>query len=93
MICDIFWGSHGCDKLLGHDGRHLCGACCLRFEHDHTGAPDGYGFDGCAGDWPYFGSHHMAGKTEHGLGFFRYSEANGWAFEYLPDEFDRMAAL
>lgn len=62
------------------------------FEHDHTGAPDAYGFDGCGGDWPYYGSKNMAGKIEHGLGFFRY-KAPEWVFEYLPDEFDRMRDL
>lgn len=95
----MFWGSHGCDLEADHEGQHRCLSCCGYFvEEDpghmalHETAPDDYGIDGCAGSWPYYGSRNMAGKTEHGLGFFRY-EAPEWEFVYLPDEFDRLAAL
>lgn len=97
MKCPVFWGSHGCDLERGHDGQHLCRACCFP-ESDlhmdlHRAAPaDGYGCDGCAGTWPYYGAPNMTGKTEHDAGFFRY-EYPDWEFVYLPDEFDRLARL
>jgi hypothetical protein len=25
--CDTYWGSHGCDLSLGHEGLHICGDC------------------------------------------------------------------
>lgn len=34
MKCDFYWGSHGCDYKIGHEGVHRCGAddpegiCC-----------------------------------------------------------------
>lgn len=94
--CPVFWGSHGCDLERYHTGLHWCRSCCRTDEEEHVAghvtAPDSYGWDGCAGSWPYYGSKHMRGATEHGLGFFTY-EAPDWQFVYLPDEFDRMATI
>lgn len=97
MTCHIFWGSHGCNLPEGHDGQHWCVSCCRPDDEAHmlrheTARPSQYGTDGCAGSWPYYGEQNMAGKTTHGLGFFRY-EAPDWKFIYLPDEFARMAGL
>lgn len=25
--CDWYWGGHGCDLPLGHDGLHVCSEC------------------------------------------------------------------
>lgn len=39
--CDVYWGSHGCDLMQGHKGRHVCrrdpdpeddsGICCYPY--------------------------------------------------------------
>jgi hypothetical protein len=25
--CRVYWGSHGCDKVRGHGGEHICTGC------------------------------------------------------------------
>ena len=97
--CDIYWGSHGCDSDRDHDGLHWCRSCCEPMSPRHMSAharaqAGDYGADGCAGSWPYYGEQNMGPSAEHdGLRFFRYSEDNGWEFDYLPDEFDRMRVI
>ncbi len=37
IVCQTFWGSHGCDLLDGHDGNHLCLAPagpCSEYDQD-----------------------------------------------------------
>lgn len=96
MTCNVFWGSHGCDLEEGHEGLHHCLSCCEPENDSHMAAhaaADGkeYGVEGCAGLWPYYGRHNMTG--EGNLKFFTLSDSPDWTMTYLPDEFDRMAAL
>lgn len=60
MICDVFWGSHGCVLDAGHDGQHWCDCCPRRWTHrfhrDRLG---------CVGTWPYYGE---------GTAFFRFDD-------------------
>lgn len=38
-ICNWFWGSHGCDHDLGHDGNHMCGDAddpCSEYDGEHV---------------------------------------------------------
>lgn len=90
--CGIYWGSHGCDLPAGDDHEHVCTACCDDHNHreGHATAPDGYGFDGCAGAWPYYGSKYMSGPNA-AMPFFSWPQ--GGELTNLPDEFDRMKAL
>lgn len=101
VMCDVFWGSHGCDLPQHDDGQHVCTSCCMESEDreghmarhmEQSGEEYGLQPEGCAGTWPYYGRRNMAGRQAT-LQFFRYSSANGWQFENLPDEFDRLAAL
>lgn len=43
--CCVCWGSHACDRPLGHDGPHLCLACWTPDEDGWVGAPPYYGPD------------------------------------------------
>lgn len=94
--CDVYWGSHGCDLPAGDDHEHRCEGCCDDPENGkghfagHQTAPDGYGFDGCAGAWPYYGSESMSGPDAP-LPFF--SWPRGESRVDLPDEFNRVKAL
>ena len=110
-LCNIYWGSHGCDLERGHVGLHVCRGCCDQFEdrgeertlspdsasenrrahyRGHLTARDDYGFDGCSGNWPYYGS-----KCMHGVGagvsmpFFRW-DSTIRNYAELPDEWARM---
>jgi hypothetical protein len=43
-ICRVYWGSHGCDKLRGHAGPHICASCYDPKEtKGYVGAPPYYG--------------------------------------------------
>lgn len=96
--CNTFWGSHGCDLPVDHDGQHICTTCCAGYSEPdhaerHAQAPaTSYGLqpDGCAGTWPYYGRKNMAGDDAT-LPFFRPDDGHG--FVNLPREFDRLAAM
>jgi hypothetical protein len=88
-VCDVFWGSHGCSLEDGHV-EHICEGCCDP-SHQHQDAPNGYGFNGCAGAWPYYGRDKMSGESA-ALPFFLYykNEKGEWVHENLPDEFHKI---
>lgn len=47
MICEFFWGSHGCDLEAGHDQPHECTACSQFTENNPDGRrPDFESVDG-----------------------------------------------
>lgn len=50
--CDVYWGSHGCDKDRGHLGRHVC-----RDEGgDECEAVDRNGVDESGFHWHLYGN-------------------------------------
>lgn len=52
MKCNWFWGSHGCDLDVGHEGTHLCGAPedpCSK--HDGTRVQFHYVGGDWSGEW------------------------------------------
>jgi len=60
--CDTYWGSHGCNLQVGHEGNHKCYGCYEAWEKDGQvwiidpeskgdkgrpyGGPDAFGFYG-----------------------------------------------
>lgn len=46
-VCDVYWGSHGCDLPRGHDDWHWCD-CCTGPNHSEQNS-------GCVGAYPYYG--------------------------------------
>lgn len=46
--CDVYWGSHGCERPSGHEGPHWCDCC----ECENHPDPD----SGCVAGPPYYGS-------------------------------------
>ena len=44
--CRVFWGSHGCDLLRGHEGHHRCDCCECDVHEPGTE---------CVGSHPYYG--------------------------------------
>jgi len=48
IVCEVYWGSHGCRLERGHQGPHLC-ECCRCTVHRAglccVGAPPYYGPD------------------------------------------------
>ena len=56
--CGVFWGSHGCDLPVGHDGQHVCSCCPGEPGHTTASSTDRVeDVDGvaCVGTWPYYG--------------------------------------
>jgi len=54
ISCQVYWGSHGCRLVVGHqlvEGGHASHVCwCCRCA-DHENDPD----EGCVGQFPYYG--------------------------------------
>lgn len=47
--CRVYWGSHGCEFVRGHQGEHWCHCCiCLKHEEEHK-------TNGCVARPPYYG--------------------------------------
>lgn len=41
MRCNLYWGSHGCDRPAGHEGPHICGiydpdGLCSQWENGYV---------------------------------------------------------
>ncbi len=50
--CDWFWGSHGCDLPLGHDGTHVCEPYDIQDAIYDGPVPDGgWSWDDCCFKW------------------------------------------
>jgi hypothetical protein len=68
LSCQVFWGSHGCRLVVGHDKlehghpSHVCWCCRCQ---DHENDPD----EGCVGQFPYYGPGNATqfyGRDAHG---------------------------
>jgi len=52
-MCRVYWGSHGCHLVRGHDGHHLC--CCDCVNHPDSDPESGLLDNGCVGAFPFYG--------------------------------------
>lgn len=55
VLCNVYWGSHGCDLVYGHDGPHLCSGPkyeCSRFT-EYPEATEGHNLYGTV-EYAYF---------------------------------------
>lgn len=41
--CDVYWGSHGCERRPGHRGQHRCGRGCPPFDPTYAFGKDWHG--------------------------------------------------
>jgi hypothetical protein len=41
--CDVYWGSHGCERPRGHRGQHKCGKGCPPFYAEYAFGDDWHG--------------------------------------------------
>jgi hypothetical protein len=60
--CEVYWGSHGCDRPRGHDGLHICNCCGhasikehIEREGEAVDPTDGTTYL-CVATWPYYGT-------------------------------------
>lgn len=86
--CPVAWAPHACSLPPHETGQHLCACCSREHAREHAQADeDAYGYDGCAGTWPYYGRAVMTDPAYRALWFTNY-----YGYEKMPHEFDRLAA-
>ena len=42
-LCDVYWGTHGCERKPGHKGAHRCGRGCPPFDPTYAFGEDWHG--------------------------------------------------